>query len=94
MGPGHPQGTDVPRPDLRRHRPRYRRPQRSRTHDIVRPRWPEHRPQVETDVLNRDRVHLLIRLPLTERVIVKVEANRYSITHATESPNPYDDPTG
>ncbi|MWL87161.1 phage tail protein [Cupriavidus sp. SW-Y-13] len=58
---------------------------------------PDKRPEgfrFETDILNHDSVDLLMRLPLTERVIVKVEGTRYAITHAAEPVDPYDDPSG
>ncbi|SDO94017.1 P2 phage tail completion protein R (GpR) [Ralstonia sp. 25mfcol4.1] len=48
----------------------------------------------ETDVLNHDCVDLLVKLPLTERVIVKVADGRYEVTHADEPVDPYDDPSG
>jgi len=48
----------------------------------------------ETDVLNHDCVDLLVKLPLTERVIVNVEDGRYAINHAAEPADPYDDPAG
>lgn len=48
----------------------------------------------ETDLLNHDCVDLLMRLPLSERVIVKVVDGRYVITHASEPVDPNDDPSG
>jgi len=48
----------------------------------------------ETDILSHNCVDLLMRIPLTERVIVKVAAGRYDVTHAPEPANEYDDPSG
>lgn len=58
---------------------------------------PDRRPdgfKFETDILNHDCVDLLMRIPLTERVIVKVVDGRYEVTHAPEPANEYDDPSG
>ncbi|WP_455154817.1 phage tail protein [Cupriavidus campinensis] len=57
---------------------------------------PEKRPdgfKFETDILNHNCVDLLMRVPLTERVIVKVVDGRYSVTHAAEPVNEFDDPS-
>ena len=48
----------------------------------------------ETDVLNHDCVDLLLKLPLTEQVVVKVADGRYAITHVEEPVDLYDDPSG
>lgn len=48
----------------------------------------------ETDILNHDCVDLLMRLPLTERVVVKVAGDRYDVTHPPEPIDPYDDSSG
>lgn len=58
---------------------------------------PDRRPDglnFETDILNHDCVDLMMRLPLTERVIVKVVDGRYDVQHAPEPADPYDDPSG
>lgn len=58
---------------------------------------PDKRPdgfKFETDILNHDCVDLLMRIPLTERVIVKVVDGRYTVTHASEPANEFDDPSG
>lgn len=45
-------------------------------------------------MLNHDCVDLLVKLPLTERVVVKVVDGRYDVGHAAEPVDPYDDPSG
>lgn len=58
---------------------------------------PDKRPdgfKFETDILSHDCVDLMMRLPLTERVIVKVVEGRYDVTHAPEPIDPHDDPSG
>lgn len=58
---------------------------------------PDRRPdgfKFETDILSHDCVDLLMRIPLTERVVVKVLGGRYVVTHAREPVNEFDDPSG
>lgn len=58
---------------------------------------PDRRPdgfKFETDVLNHNTVDLLVKLPLTERVIVTVADGHYQIAHAPQPADPYDDPAG
>lgn len=46
----------------------------------------------EADILNHDTVDLAIKVPLTERVTVKVADGGYQVTHQTEPVNEGDDP--
>lgn len=58
---------------------------------------PDRRPdgfKFETDILSHDCVDLLMRIPLTERVIVKVVEGHYVVTHAPEPVNEFDDRSG
>ncbi|MGO4413277.1 phage tail protein [Cupriavidus sp. KB_39] len=58
---------------------------------------PDKRPdgfRFETDILNHDCVDLQLRLPLTERVVVRVVDGRHEVTHAPEPVDPHDDPSG
>lgn len=50
--------------------------------------------QFEADILNHTTVDLALKLPLTERVVVRVAGAGYQVEHPPEPVNDNDDPSG
>lgn len=53
----------------------------------------EHGIQFEADILNHSTVDLALKLPLSERVTVRVEGSGYRVEHQPEPINENDDPS-